>query len=240
MTDTQNILFKSSTAIHPDSKIEIRIPRVGEILDYGEEEYYRICQALTAMPMDCMVQLDDAGIDFTKINEYELFFMLFPSIQNSDTSLVFRNLDPSGFIVDRNPKNGEYILRHKENGVIIDRLVYTQIAATIRKIHHWEQNLKKPADEGTRQYLIERARKKMKRKKQYKSQLEALIIALVNTEQCKYNFEGIRELSIYQFNECVRQIIKKIDYDNRMFGVYTGNISTKNLDQKDLIWFTQN
>ena len=68
------------------------------------------------------------------------------------------------------------------------------------------------------------------------SQLESLIIAMVNTEQFKYDFEGTRELSIYQFNESVRQVIKKTDYDNRMYGIYTGTINPKELSQKDLNW----
>ena len=59
---------------------------------------------------------------------------------------------------------------------------------------------------------------------------------MVNTEQYKYDFEGTRELSIYQFNESVRQIINKVDYDNRMIGVYTGNINTKELSQQDFNW----
>lgn len=238
MEETSNLLFRNFTKINPNSKIEIKIPLVDEILAFGEEEYYDLCQILTAMPIDCMVQLDDAGIDFTTINEYELFIMLFQSIMEKDTSLIFRNLDLSRFMVDRSVENGDFILRDPETGIVIDRLVHAQIANTIRTIHNWKPNLKKPADDGTKKYLIDRARKKMKRKKQYQSQLEPLIVALVNTEQCKYNFEGIKELSIYQFNECVRQIIKKIDYDNRMYGVYTGTVNAKELSQDDLNWLT--
>ena len=80
----------------------------------------------------------------------------------------------------------------------------------------------------------------MKRNKNKKglSQIEQLIIAMVNTEQYKYDFEGTRELSIYQFNESVRQIIKKVEYDNRMVGVYTGNLNVKELSQEDLNWLT--
>ena len=47
-----------------------------------------------------------------------------------------------------------------------------------------------------------------------------------------------RELSIYQFNESVRQIIKKIDYDNKMHGIYAGTVSAKDLSQDDWNWLT--
>ena len=77
---------------------------------------------------------------------------------------------------------------------------------------------------------------KRKNKRAEESELESLIIAMVNTEQYKYDFEGTRELSIYQFNESVRQIIKKVDYDNRMYGIYTGTINPKELSPDDLNW----
>ena len=88
--------------------------------------------------------------------------------------------------------------------------------------------------------MLRRAKEKMLRNKNRKqeSQLESLIIAMVNTEQYKYDFEGTRELSIYQFNESVRQVIKKVDYDNRMYGVYAGTINVKELSQDDLNWLT--
>ena len=235
--NVQNLLFQNTVSIRPG--ISIRIPTVGEIMSSDEEKYYDLVYALTAMPIDCMVGLDDAGIDFTTINEYDLFLLLFNGIRNSDTSLVFGDLDFSEFVFDINEESGEHILRSQSGDIVIDRLVHTEIARVLRKIHGLTPNTKKPADEGTRKYLIERARKKIARKKQYKSQLEDLIVSIVNTEQCKYNFEGIRELSIYQFNESVRQIIKKVDYDNRMYGIYAGTISTKDLSQDDLTWFSR-
>ena len=90
--------------------------------------------------------------------------------------------------------------------------------------------------------MIRRARDKMRRqnKRISDSQLEGLIVALVNTEQFHYGFEGTRELSIYQFNESVRQVIKKIDYDNKMRGIYAGTVSAKDLSQDDLNWLVYN
>lgn len=86
--------------------------------------------------------------------------------------------------------------------------------------------------------MLKRAREKQRRERNKKqdSQLEKLIVALVNSEQFKYGFEDVKNLSIYQFNESVRQIIKKTDYNNRMYGIYSGTIDPKNLKQDDLNW----
>lgn len=234
---TQNLLYKKQYAIN--DSISIVIPSVGQILD-DEDGYYGLVSILTAMPVDLMVQLDDAGIDFTSINEYELFLLMFDGLKSQNTSLVFGDLDLSKFKMAVNEQNGNIVLLDEEHDITIDRVIHSQIAGVLRKIHHLEKNRRKPANIEAKEYMLKRARDKMKRHRNRKeaSQLESLIIAMVNTEQYKYDFEGTRELSIYQFNESVRQVIKKVDYDNRMYGVYAGTVNAKDLSQDDLNWLT--
>lgn len=232
---TINLLYQREYPIN--DSIHIVIPTVGEIID-NEDKYYGLVSVLTAMPIDMLVQLDDAGIDYSTINEYELFLIMFAGLQTQDTSLVFGNLDLSKFELAVNEQNGNIVLLDRENNIIIDRAIHGQIAAVLRKIHHLEKNRRKPANEDSKKYLLERARLKQRRHQNRKeeSQLESLIIAMVNTEQYKYDFERTRELSIYQFNESVRQIIHKVDYNNRMYGVYAGTVSVKDLSKDDLNW----
>lgn len=234
---TLNLLYKKEYAIN--DHIRIQIPSVGEVLDH-EDAYYGMVSMLTAMPIDMMVQLDDIGVDFTQINDYELFLLLFRSLKEQDTSLIFGDLNLRPFQTAVNEQNGLIVLVNQETGVMIDRAIHGQIAATLRKIHHLKKDNRKPANGEAKEYLIERARIKMRRHKNRAtdSQLEELIVALVNTEQFHYGFGGTRELSIYQFNESVHQIIKKIDYDNRMHGIYSGTVSAKDLSQDDLNWLT--
>ena len=234
---TLNLLYKQEYAIN--EHIKIQIPTVGEVLD-NEDDYYTMVTMLTAMPVDMMVQLDDIGVDFTAINEYELFLILFNALKDKDTSLIFGELDLKPFRSAVNPQNNTIVLRNKETGVVIDRGIQGQIASVLRKIHNLKRNNRKPANQEAREYMLQRAREKMRRRnrRMADSQLEGLIVAMVNTEQFHYGFEGTRELSIYQFNESVRQVIKKIDYDNRMHGVYAGTVNAKELSQDDLNWLT--
>ena len=234
---TLNLLYKQEYAIN--EHIKIQIPTVGEVLD-NEDDYYTMVTMLTAMPVDMMVQLDDIGVDFTAVNEYELFLILFNALKDKDTSLIFGELDVKPFRSAVNPQNNTIVLRDKETGVVIDRGIQGQIASVLRKIHNLKRNNRKPANQEAREYMLQRAREKMRRrsKRVNDSQLEELIVAMVNTEQFHYGFEGTRELSIYQFNESVRQVIKKIDYDNRMHGVYAGTVNAKELSQDDLNWLT--
>lgn len=237
---SKGLLYARSYPISvKNDKIKIVIPTVGEILE-NEELYSGIVTAVTATPSDFMVQLDDFGIDFSKISSFDLFLLLFKSLQESDTSLVFGDLDLSKFEKVVNCQNGHVVLKDKENGIIIDRAIHDQICRLLRKINHLEKHDRKPANEEAKKYMLERARIKQRRALQQsgKSQLEDLIVALVNTEQYKYDYEGTLGLTIYQFNASAYQIIKKINYDNTMIGCYAGTVNIKNLSQDDLNWLS--
>lgn len=231
------LLYKTEYDI--TDKIKIIIPTVGQILE-NELAYYGTVSTITAMPIDLMCQLADIGIDFTEINEYELFLLTFRGLCAQDTSLIFGDLDLTKFRVATSEQNNNLVLLDTENDIVIDRAVHDKIARVLRTIHHMEKDVRKPGNNAAKKYMLERARKKLERQKRKKveSQLEPLIIAMVNTHQYKYDFEGTRELTIYQFNESVRQVIKKVDYENKMHGVYSGTVSIKDLSQDDLNWLT--
>ena len=232
---TINLLYKHQYDIN--DSIKIVIPTVGEIIE-DEDNYYGIVSTLTAMPIDSMLILDKCGIDFTQINEYELFLLLFDSLKELDTHLIFGDLDLTKFETSVNSQNGNVVLYDTDDDIVIDRAIHNKIAMVLREIHHLEKNNKKPANEEAKKYMIERAKKKAMRNKNRNamSSLEQLIIAMVNTSEYKYNFEETKNLSIYQFNKSVEQIKRKIDYDNLMHGVYSGTVDTDKLSQKELNW----
>lgn len=232
-----SLLYASSCPIN--DKISIVVPTVGQIIA-DEGAYYGAVTAVTATPEDFMVQLDDVGIDFAKITPFELFLLLFNGLKASDTHLVFGDLDLAKFKTAINERNGMLVLINEEDDIVIDRAVHDQICRVLRKINHLEKHNHKPGNDEARKYMIERARIKQRRaaRRPRKSQLEELIIALVNTEQYKYDYASTLDLTIYQFNASVHQIIKKVNYDNMMIGLYTGTIKEKDLSQDQLNWLS--
>lgn len=230
-----HLLYKNQVSIN--DHIKIVIPTVGDIIK-DEDSYYSLVSCITAMPIDLIAQLDEVGIDFSTINEYELFLMTFPGLAERDTSLLFGDLDLSKFKIAVNEQNGNVILLDDENDIKIDRAIHGYMADVLRKIHHLDKDRRKPANKEAKDYMVQRAKEKAKRRRRKKpeSQLEPLIVALVNTEQFKYDFDSVKNISIYQFNESLKQIVNKVEYDNRMYGVYTGTIDTKKLSQSDFNW----
>lgn len=81
MENKKSLLKLSDIKIVPN--LTLKIPTVGEILD-DEKTYYSLTSSLTSSPFQYMVQLDDMGIDYTSIDEWELFRMLFLSYCNQE------------------------------------------------------------------------------------------------------------------------------------------------------------
>lgn len=220
--------------------ITIKIPTVGEILE-NHEEYYETVSVLISTPYSMMVQLDDVGIDFTKISDWDLFCMLFPEIQKKDTSKIFIDLNLNDFDFAMKNDSGEIILYNEKNGAVIDRSVYRNISNYISKMLNLERENKVPGNEAAKKYMIERARIKQKRmmRKQNNSELsnlEKYIISLVNTAEFPYDYETVLNITIYQFYASMRQIVKKINYDNTMIGCYAGTIDMKELNMDETFW----
>lgn len=233
----KSLLYQTDYRIN--DYISIHIPTVREIID-NEDDYFGNISCIVATPYDMMVQLDDMNIDFSKISDWDLFCLLFKELQTRDTSLLFGDLDLRDFETAINKQNGNVVLLNRKTGAIIDRAIHDQICRFLRDVFRIEKNNKKPANEEARKFMIERARKKLKRlmRQKPKSQLENYIIALVNTQEFPYDYKSVLGLSIYQFYASLYQIVNKIKFDNLMIGVYAGTINTKELNQNELSWIS--
>ena len=237
MENRKSLLKLSSVEILPN--LSIRIPTVEEILE-DEFSYYGIIHSLTASPFQYMVQLDNIGIDFTTISDYQLFMMLFTVYAKSDLSIIFGDLDTSDFIV-QGKENCEFLYSTK-NKLEINEEVYHDIVNTIRKINLLEKVNYKPGNESARKYLLEKERKKQKRNAKQKQEpyLEKLVISLVNTSEFPYDYDSCMDLSIFKFNQSFKQIQHKIIFDNTMIGVYAGTVDTSKLSNKDILSWIPN
>jgi len=230
-----SLLYKSSYEIN--KYITIQIPTVREIV-HNEEEYFSLVSAIIATPYDMMVQLDDIGIDFTTVTDWDIFLSLFEELKNKDLSLIFNNINIEDFHRIVNPQNGMVVLYNEKTNAIIDKEIYKKICIFLRKLLQLDKQDKKPANEEAKKFMIERARKKQNRRRrdQFHSQIEDVIISLVNTPEFPYDYKSVLDINIYQLYSSLRQTNKKISYDNLMIGIYAGTVNTKEIDHQELIW----
>ena len=69
--------------------IKITQPLIGEVVDYGEAQYFSMVHTLTAIPSDMKSQLWDLGLDWTEMDDFELFMMLVQTLTPDKTSILF-------------------------------------------------------------------------------------------------------------------------------------------------------
>lgn len=234
--ENRKSLLKLSSIDIPDTKFSVRIPTVGEILD-DEQHYYNLVSSLTATPFQYMVQLDDMGIDFTTITDYQLFMILFQSFAQDDMSILFGDINFSDISVCKKHYNDTLVLYSSKNNIIIDELVYTNLVNIIRKINSFKRENRTPGNEEAKEFRIKLERKKQKRNadKPYEPYLEKMVVALVNRPEFKYNYAQVEDLTIYQFNQSFEQIKTSITFDNTMIGVYSGTVDTSKIKDKSCL-----
>ena len=234
----KHILYADSVKIN--DAISIRIPTVGEVWD-DEDNYFTAVSAIISTPYDMMVQLDAVGVDFTTINAFELFCMQFGVLQDMNTELVFGDLDLSKFVPAMNRKTSEMVLYDSENNLVIDRAIHEDISNCIKRILQIKKEAKKPGNDEARTYMIRIAKMNMRKQKRLAekkdtSQLEDIIISLVNSGEFPYDYESVRNISIHQLYLSLNQIAHRIRYDNTMGGYYAGTIRFEDLKQEDRSW----
>lgn len=97
--------------------IVIHQPKLSEICDYGEREYYQMIYQLTATPQSMKWQLWDAGTDYTTITAFELFYkLIYRMFDQEKTSIIFGDLDLTKFQVGQ---------KKEDNSICLYQYVYS-------------------------------------------------------------------------------------------------------------------
>lgn len=221
--------------------IHLNHPTLDEIRSYGEQKYWTMIYMLCASSSDYMVELDEAGIDYNDLTDFQFFIYIAKNLKQSDTQIILGDLDLQKLELGTNIKNNAMVYFYdNEDGTqtVIDEVFYTRIIEYIRKIHYIEKKKIIAANEHTKQYLIEK--EKRRRKRRHSNKIESIlapsISALVNSEGFKYDYQSIWNLPIFCFFDALRRIHKIKNYTNIMNGICSGTISSKNMNMEELNW----
>lgn len=233
------------------SNVKINNPTLGEICDFSEEKYWGVISGFTATAYDYRVLLDDVGVDYVGVEDYDMFLMTAQSMKYEDTKLLIPDVDFEKLYKIDHPETGEIALGvpiFNDAGKIvnfkpiIDRYVYYEIADYIRNCHGYERNWLVPGNKMARKILIDDERERLKNepRKPFKSILEPLVSSLCNIEGFKYNYETVWDLSIYAFLDALHRV-EKIRTSNHTYarlnsGFFDMSKANKAQLNKDLNW----
>ena len=122
--------------------ITIHSPSVGEVIDFGEADYFSTVHSLTCIPSDMKSQLFDMGLDYEEVSDFELFIMLSSVLPVERTKILFGDLDFTEFEVCVDQDNRKYMV-NRNTHAIIDELAYMKIAGYLRKYHNINPKVEK-------------------------------------------------------------------------------------------------
>lgn len=226
-------------------KIIMKVPTLGQICEFGDNNYFSFVQTFTATPMDenMIVFLTDIGIDFNNISNFELF-MLLTRIMPKGSELLFDNIDFFKF----EPKTTDDEIPYLENsdGVIINEGIYNLMLANMRAINNVPipKITKVKDDPVQKQMAIEDARNQLesrKRKAMFKpsgSALMPIVSSMVNSAGFKHNEKTVFDMNIYAFWDSVNRISAIKNADNLYRGLYSGCLDLKSNPslKKEMDW----
>lgn len=212
-------------------------PTMSEIAEFGENEYLSVVSAVTSEPFDVPYYLDQMGIDFEKIKPFELFCMMIMGIPKENTRLLFGDLDFSQFIPVQ--KENDLVLMNKE-GIVIDSLTRDRIADNVRRMHGLPKNILTSCENKfTHDLMIMQQKKTIDRARRKKdlfgdnSQYASLISSLASEW---HSYDRIFNLKVGQFFDAIIRLGYKQNANNLYHGLYSGCMSFKNINKKDLDW----
>ncbi len=220
--------------------ITITQPTIGQIVRYGEAPYFSMVHTLTAIPSDMKSILwDQMQLDWTKIEDFELFMILSQTLTPDKTGILFGDLDFSKLRPFNNNQNDEVVLANKETGLIIDKLIYTRIANYLRKLHGITPKPEKAKGKRAKQAMIDEDRRihEFNKDKPFKSFLMPLISSLKVKQG--YTKDYVRNMGLFEFFSDISRIQAIDSADHLLNGMYCGMADLSKIDKKNFNWMRE-
>lgn len=265
MFEVDEMMLYRGKDIKLTPQIIVTQPTIDQIIEFGERRYFSAVQTLTAVGADLKWQLWDAGEDYTKIDDYDLFVRLIFRMVSSQKELlekmpneeraklteeekkeylinplqlILKDIDFANFVPMTHVQNKEIVLYDKAQDIMIGRMTYMRLVDTIRKMHGYKRNNETPANEKTKMDLIEDARDEYAANlnKPYKSVLLPLVSTL-SVKSGQYGGDGIWNMKINRFFYDIKRVGKVQDATMLLQGAYSGFANLKGVDKTRLdIW----
>ena len=231
--------------------ITIYQPKIGQIMDFGDVRFYEGIQPFLCNPTSYRLPLWDKGIDWNKIDDFDLFIMLYNNMDKECVSLLFKDFDFSELFPVKDPETGRKALSYVEfdsfgniisENEVINEETYLLMAEYIRTMFNQHPKVEKAKGKTTKQSIIDEDRMnleyQMKQNNGVKhSILLPLISSMVNHPGFKYKKKELVDVGIVEFMDSVQRIPVHESAIALISGVYSGMIDTSKINiAKETNW----
>ena len=228
-------------------KFKIHNPTLGEIADsIGEYEFWYMVQSVTATRYDCRLYLWSIGIDFDTIHWWQMVCQRVKDKVLPDCRAIMPDINFQSFIPCIDKETQEMVLFNPITEIKISEQEFSDLQVYWRTTLNLAPKDIRNANEHTRKWRLEHELEKLKRRErlgiteEFHSVLKNYISALINCEGFKYNWHTVWDLPINVFIDSLRRLQMIKQSDNLLKGIYSGNVSYKDLRHKEeLDWLRE-
>ena len=219
-------------------ELQINQPTIGDILEFGEKEFYSMLNTFVANTTSYRLQLWDMGVDWNKISDYELFCMLIKGLDKTATYLLFGDLDFQSFdLFTKKIDDTEVLtLYSRDENIEINEETYRCISEYLRLMFNIYPKVEKAKGKATKEAIIDEERMnlelEMKKNNKSKSILLPLVSSCINHPGFKYKLNELREIGIVQFMDSVQRLQIYESTVALNSGMYSGMCDLSKVDKK--------
>ncbi len=221
--------------------ITVYTPSIGDIINVGQTSFFETLSVFVTNPTQNRLPLWEAGIDWNTLTDFQLFCILYKTINPQISHLLFGDLDWDDFEICTkrfdDEEEGEMVLASREQHIEVNENVYNHIhqyLQTMFNIH--------PEDELTDGQMmkelwihkdkVEREQKAKKKTKDEQS-LKSLISACVNHPGFKYKLNELREVNVAEFYDSVARLQIYETSTACLKGLYSGFVDGSKIDPEN-------
>lgn len=221
-----------------DKTITLLQPTIGDIIHVGESKFYTTLNIFITNTTSYRLPLWEAGIDWNEFSDYNLFLMLYKSIDQEIADLLFENVNFSNYQLMNYSLNDDekIVLYDPESEIIIDEEVYLHFSQYFREVFNIFPEEKVTKDKTLKQWFIDKDRRELDRKKQKEAKgdvavtsIQAVISSCVNHPGFKYKLQELRQVGVCEFYDSVKRLQIYEHTTALMKGMYSGFIDSSNI-----------
>ena len=216
------------------SGIKIYPLKLVEIAEIGEVEFYTMLGTL-CFDIGDLENYEQIKTEIADLKPFDVIYnFCIYDINYSEKILnIFKLFLKQDVYIDK--INGVFYTRDKN---IIDRNVFDEIIKVLKVQNHIQKSKEEeynPANSKAKEF-IEKIKKIKKNAPKSKDNIDLHSIISGVTWKSGKNINEIWGLTIYQLFDAYRRLDIVDNYSNIMYGIYSGSIDLKKINQKEIFW----
>lgn len=224
--------------------IVISQPTIGDIIRFGEKEFYETLNKFVCNTTSYRLMLWKHKIDWNELSDFELFCILYQSIDNEASKLIFKDIDFSKFKISSETDaegNENMVLVDYENHYEINQDAYNHFSQYLRNVFNMFPEEKITSDPIMKKWFIRKDERQLQINEEKKKNgkppeefsIQPIISACINHPGFKYKLQDLKEIGVCEFYDSVKRLQIYESSTALMKGIYSGFVNGKDINPEN-------